>query len=101
MGCCEYAEEARRWTVLLFTLYDECAQHSEKQKQIRNSGRVDERESRGRSETDRHFHFRGDIALFFPPTIFSGFDHSLFLHDYDEYEGGRIMTISTLTQLVP
>jgi len=53
LSCSEYAEEARRWAVLVFRLYDVSAQHSEKQRQLRNSERVDERESRGRSETDR------------------------------------------------
>ena len=53
MGCYEYAEEARRWAVLLFTLYDVSAQHSEKQRKVRNSGRVDERETVGEvRETD-------------------------------------------------
>ena len=70
---------ARRWAVLLFRLYDVSAQHSRKQRQVRNSGRIDERESRGRSETDRQtlsFSQRNSPFFFF--RSFSAFDNSFF-----------------------
>jgi hypothetical protein len=50
-------------------------------------------------ETDKHFHFHGEIAFF---SVVSQASNTRFLwQDYDENEGGEIMTISTLRQLVP